>query len=123
MYRIKEIRQKDSEGQFPTTYPIGTDGTLVDMLSGLDNEVELKLGGNHDSYIEEVSDTVTRITETYYDLAHDRTYICVTTITENQDDTTTIVIVLSQNDVEIRRKTVTIPVDAATMNIREELSL
>lgn len=45
--RIKQIKQKQN-GVFPSAgVPIGTDGLLVDMLSQLDLEEELKLGGSH----------------------------------------------------------------------------
>lgn len=47
MNRIKSIRQKNSGGSFNAPIPFGTDGNLVDMASGLNNEQELKLGGNH----------------------------------------------------------------------------
>ena len=122
MYRVKEIRQKNSSGSFDVGVPLGTDGILVDMLSGLDNEEELKLGGNHNSYIEEVSDSVTRITETYYDLAGTTVeYTVITLITENANGSTTIEVSLSKVGTLVRSKTVTIPADAASMMIREEL--
>ena len=44
--RIKQIRPRQS-GSFPTSIPIGTDGLLVDMISQLDLEEEIRLGGNH----------------------------------------------------------------------------
>lgn len=45
--RIKQIKPKQY-GQFPDVgIPIGTDGLLVDMISQLDLEQEIRLGGNH----------------------------------------------------------------------------
>jgi hypothetical protein len=44
--RIKEIRQKTSSG-YTTGIPIGSSGYLIDMLSSLDLEEELKLGNDH----------------------------------------------------------------------------
>ena len=44
--RIKQIRPRLS-GSFPTSIPIGTDGLLVDMVSQLDLEEQIRLGGNH----------------------------------------------------------------------------
>lgn len=63
--RIKQIRQKSSSGNYLAGIPIGTDGLLVDMLSNLDLEEELRLGGNH--YVEiQDDDQATRIYEWYY---------------------------------------------------------
>ena len=62
--RIKQIRTKNEAG-FSTGVPIGTDGILVDMLSELDLEEEIKLGGNH--YVEITqTDVATEIKEWYY---------------------------------------------------------
>lgn len=63
--RIKQIRQKDSNGNYLTSVPLGADGFLVDMFSGLDLEEELKLGGNHYTEITE-DDDVTIIKEWYF---------------------------------------------------------
>lgn len=54
--RIKQIRQKDSNGNYLTSIPLGADGFLIDMFSGLDLEEELKLGSNHYVEIKEVED-------------------------------------------------------------------
>lgn len=65
--RIKQIRQKSSSG-YLTGIPLGADGLLVDMLSGLDLEEELRLGGNH--YVEivdtEVNEQVTTTIKEWY---------------------------------------------------------
>lgn len=62
--RIKQIRKK-SGSSFSTGIPIGTDGILVDMISGLDLEEEIKLGGNH--YVDIFqTDTSTQIKEWYF---------------------------------------------------------
>lgn len=63
--RIKQIRKRNNLNSFDGI-PLGTDGLLVDMISGLDLEEELRLGNNHRVSIEEISDTVTQITELYY---------------------------------------------------------
>lgn len=55
--RIKQIRKKTSNG-YTTGIPIGTDGILVDMLSGLDLEEELKLGNNHYVQIKDLKETI-----------------------------------------------------------------
>ena len=62
--RIKQIRQKTSSG-YSSGIPIGADGFLIDMLSQLDLEEELKLGGNHYADIQE-TDTEMTITEYYF---------------------------------------------------------
>lgn len=62
--RIKQIRTR-SNSDFPTGVPIGTDGILVDMLSELDLEEEIRLGGNH--YVDIVqTNTATEIREWYF---------------------------------------------------------
>lgn len=62
--RIKQIRQKDNNNNYSTPIPLGADGFLVDMFSGLDLEEELKLGSNHYVEIEE-RENVTIIKEWY----------------------------------------------------------
>lgn len=78
--RVKQVRQVNvkngSQNSYKSAIPIGTDGLLVDMLSQLDLEEELRIGGNHYTTIDE-SETVdsetkevtytTIITELYYD--------------------------------------------------------
>ena len=44
--RVKEIKSKIGDS-FSTPYPIGTDALYVDVLSKLDLEEQLKLGGPH----------------------------------------------------------------------------
>ena len=62
--RIKQIRPRQS-GSFPTSIPIGTDGLLVDMVSQLDLEEEIRLGGNHYVSITQTK-TSTVIKEWYF---------------------------------------------------------
>lgn len=62
--RIKEIRQKTSSG-YTTGIPIGSSGYLIDMLSSLDLEEELKLGNDHYATIEQTDEVVT-IKEWYF---------------------------------------------------------
>lgn len=75
--RIKQIRKKEIGGfDSNSSIPFGTDGLLVDMLSGLDLEEELKLGNNHhyveiEDIIEQVNGEdiiVTQIKEYYLDI-------------------------------------------------------
>lgn len=63
--RIKQIRQKNASGNY-MNYPIGSQGTLIDMLSELDLEEELKIGGNHYVQVDNVSDELTYVREWYY---------------------------------------------------------
>ena len=93
------------------------------MLSGLDNEQEIKLGGNHTSVITEVNATTTSIVETYKALDNTTvTYVVETTIVENNDSSTNITIVLKQNGTVINSKSIVIPAeDGAILEIEEEL--
>ena len=129
--RIKGLRKKQSNGAFGEFKPFGTDGTLVDMLSGLDNEQELKLGGNHSaSIVESVVNTenVTTITERYLDKTNTTIqYSVVTNITSHSNGSTTIVSTLySGSDLTttpLNVKTTTIPANGAVdFTIGEVLS-
>lgn len=130
--RIKGLRQKESTGLFTDFIPFGTDGILVDMLSGLDNEQEIKLGGNHTAAITETinkdNEPVTTITESY----KDRTgtvvqYTVVNEIIEHEDGSTTITgAIYHGSDITteaLNIKTITIPtmVDSS-ITIEEELT-
>lgn len=123
MDRIKGLRQKQSDSSYNSLIPFGTDGVLVDMLSGLDNEQEIKLGGNHTSVITEVNATTTSIVETYKALDNTTvTYVVETTIVEKNDSSTNITIVLKQNGTVINSKSIVIPAeDGAILEIEEEL--
>ncbi len=66
--RIKQIRQKDSNNNF-ISYPIGVEGNFVDLLSNLNLEEELKIGGNHYVTIDEKSSQLI-IKEYYSKLPH-----------------------------------------------------
>jgi len=90
MDRIKGLRQKNQNTYNPLV-PFGTDGILVDMASGLNNEEELKLGGNHNVSITEANG-ITTITETYLDQADPKQvkYTVKTEISENNNGTTII---------------------------------
>ena len=61
--RVKQIRQKDSNNNF-ISYPIGVEGNFVDLLSNLNLEEELKIGGNHYVEIEDGQDYL--IIKEYY---------------------------------------------------------
>lgn len=62
--RIKQIRQKVENNDY-SPYPIGSEGQYIDMLSKLDLEEELKLGGNHYVTVEEFEDK-TIVREKYF---------------------------------------------------------
>lgn len=129
--KSKGLRQKQANGSFGAFVPFGTDGTLVDMLSGLDNEIEMKLGGNHTSTIVESvvqDENVTIITERYKDRTNNViVYTVVTKITEHTDGSTTIVsAIYSGSDTTLTPlnvKTITIPPDGTVdFTIGEVLS-
>lgn len=63
--RVKQIKPRQG-GSFPDSgIPIGTDGLLVDMISQLDLEEEIRLGGNHYVDISQTK-TSTVIREWYF---------------------------------------------------------
>ena len=129
--KSKGLRQKQPNGSFGPFVPFGTDGTLVDMLSGLNNELEMKLGGNHTSTIVESvvqEENVTTITERYKAIDNNTVvYSVVTTITEHANGSTTIVsAIYSGSDTTLTPlnvKTITIPSDGTVdFTIGEVLS-
>ena len=123
MSKIKGSRQKVDANTYSPLVPFGTDGILVDMLSDLTLEEELKLGGNHISAIDESGNNV-EITETFKDSNGVTKYTAVTTITENQNGSTTITIVLTDSDNVSKTKTIIIPAQATNnvLTIGEVLS-
>jgi len=61
----KGFYQKNQDNTYGSYTPFGTDGQLVDMISGLNLEYELKLGTEHDVQIHNDSETLTTIIENY----------------------------------------------------------
>lgn len=62
--RVKQIKRREN-GNFSSSIPIGTQGLFVDMISTLDLEEQIRLGGNH--YVDIVdTDTTTEIKEWYF---------------------------------------------------------
>ena len=133
--RIKGLRQKLSDGSFDSLVPFGTDGALVDMLSGLDNEIEMKLGGNHTATIIESieqNEPTTTVIEKYIDKndLQNIYYSLKTVITEHADGSTTIVSAIYPGDyteddaiLPLNTKTITIPSNGtANFTIGEVLS-
>ena len=124
MSKIKGLRKKTDASTYGPLVPFGTDGILVDMFSDLTLEEELKLGGNHVSAIDE-SGNNTIITESFKKgNNNDSYYTVVTTITENQDGSTSITVVLTDSNNVSKTKTITIPAQAINnvLTIGEVLS-
>lgn len=129
MNRIKGLRKKTGTSSYGNLVPFGTDGILVDMLSGLNNEEELKLGGNHSVTV--TTDSLTGndvITEIYYEnnnnphTSADIAYTVESVIAESSG-TTTITVSLwvgEKSGVASRVKTITIP--SSGTSISEVLS-
>lgn len=85
---IKGSRQKNTTGDYADYIPFGADGEYIDMLSGLNLERELKLGGDHLTSIVE-QDGVTTITQKYADdESTGKYYKVITTISESAAGTT-----------------------------------
>lgn len=85
--RIKQVSKKTSSG-FTNPIPFGTDGLLVDMLSGLDLEEELKLGNNHSATIIQYQNNTTEIEEKYKNNEGSIEFSVLTLITEGNNGTT-----------------------------------
>ena len=65
--RIKQVKRKEGNS-FSSSIPIGTQGLFVDMISTLDLEEQIRLGGNH--YIDIIdTDTDTEIRQWYFSQA------------------------------------------------------
>lgn len=62
--RVKQIRKKTGSDTY-LSLPIGSQGLLVDMVSQLDLEEEIRLGGNHYTTITS-TDLATTIKEWYF---------------------------------------------------------
>lgn len=128
---IKGSRQKTASG-YSDYLPFGADGKYIDMLSGLDLEKQLKLGGDHSASIRQVNGN-TVITEKYADdNAVGAYYKVVTTISESEDPQTgtPMTTITSQlywvdnqgDDVLKNTKTITIQEDGNEADITEVLS-
>lgn len=113
--RVKQIRQKDSSGNFTTSIPIGTNGLLVDMLSNLDLEEELKLGNDHYAQITQDEDSgITTIKEWYFtepkngreisEMVNYMTYSAQIVIDQSEGTTTSIEMTLYQKDIQDSNK-------------------
>ena len=129
MERVKNLRKKITPNSFGDPIPIGTDGILVDMLSGLDNEQELKLGGNHIADISE-DGNITTIIEQYCknDVAKTIVYTVKTVVVDNEDNSTTITVEIYNGNStavadKLNTKIINIPVEVPnqSLTIEEEL--
>lgn len=123
---IKGSRQKTATG-YSDYIPFGADGEYIDMLSGLNLERELKLGGDHSASIGQDSQGNTVITQKYADEETTGAYYKVITTIEEGIGATTITSQLhwinSQgNDTLKNTKTITIEEDGEQTEITEVLS-
>lgn len=128
MDRIKGIRQKTGQNTYAPLVPFGTDAILVDFLSGLDLEQQLKIGGNHTTSIIENNENQTTVTEKYYNqngVANANVTYTVKTVIIQNNNTTTITISIyegNQTTTVLRSKTITITDNATTSTVQEVLS-
>ena len=123
---IKGSRQKTATG-YSDYIPFGADGKYIDMLSGLDLEKELKLGGDHSASITQNLQGNTVITQKYADEETIGAYYKVVTTIEEDANITTITSQLywvdSQgNDTLKNTKTITIEENGEQAEITEVLS-
>ena len=112
MEKVKSLYKKTAVNSFGNLIPIGSEGQYIDMLSGLDNEQELKLGGNHTTSIS-INNNVTTITEDYKKADNTTIVYKVITTIENINTGTEIISSLYSVDGQvqflIKTKTITIP--------------
>lgn len=123
---IKGTRQKINAGSYADYIPFGADGEYIDMMSGLDLEKELRLGGDHiTSIVQNNGQTV--ITEKYAKSSITTNfYKVVTTIAESNGNVTITSVLYwvndSGTDVTKKTKTITITDTSTGTNISEVLS-
>lgn len=88
MKRIKTLSQRLQNGTFSSPYPIGTDGLLVDMLSGSSLEEEMHLGSPTETSFSQDENNVMTITEVYKkeESQTSKYYIMVTTFEVENDN-------------------------------------
>ena len=127
--RIKGLHVKTGPQSYSSLMPFGSDGQLIDMISSLDLEQELKLGGNHYVELEEDDDNdVLVIKEWYYtqpkenktraEMSQFCTHSVVTSFTEN---TATTAIEVGQDNVLLHTKRIIInPPNANKIEIAQE---
>lgn len=123
---IKGTRQKIATGSYADYVPFGADGEYVDMMSGLNLERELKLGGDHlTSIVQRNGQTV--VTEKYAKASVTTNFYKVVTTIAESNGSTTITSVLywvneSGRDIVKKTKTITIADTGTGTNISEVLS-
>lgn len=124
---IKGSRQKLSTGSYSDFIPFGADGEYIDMLSGLNLERQLKLGGDHSAVIGQDANGNTVITQKYADAETTGAYYRVITTIAEAAAATTITSQLhwvnnQGNDILKNTKTITIVEDGEETDVTEVLS-
>lgn len=128
MQRIKGFRKKGASNNYNALIPFGSDGILIDMLSGLHLEYELVIGGKRNSTITENSTNII-FTNQYYNNSGAIQYTLTTTIPQTAitatSGTVNIIIDLFNGNStaaanRLKRKTLTL--NAATGAFTETLS-
>ena len=128
MERVKGYRKKRADDSYAPLVPFGSDGILIDMLSGLHLEYELVIGGKRNSTITENSTNII-FTNQYYNNAGNIQYTLTTTIPQTAitatSGTVNIIIDLFNGNStaaanRLKRKTLTL--NAATGAFTEALS-
>lgn len=128
MERVKGYRKKRADDSYAPLVPFGSDGILIDMLSGLHLEYELVIGGKRNSTITENSTNII-FTNQYYNNSGAIQYTLTTTIPQTAitatSGTVNIIIDLFNGNStaaanRLKRKTLTL--NAATGAFTETLS-
>ena len=120
--RVKGYRKKAETG-YEAFIPFGSDGEFIDILSGLNLEEEMRLGGRRNVSFSE-NDGAIIITETYYNTSGTQIYRVVTTLSSGAitsgSGTVTVDLYVGTSTTRKIRKTITVS-DSGNTNI-EELS-
>ena len=115
--RVKGYRKKAETG-YEAFIPFGSDGEFIDILSGLNLEEEMRLGGRRDvGFSENTNGTIT-VTETYYNASNTQIYRVVTTLSSGAitsgSGTVTVDLYTGTSSTRTKRKTITVSASGNT---------
>lgn len=114
--RVKGYRKKAETG-YEAFIPFGSDGEFIDILSGLNLEEEMRLGGRRNVSFSENDNTIT-VTETYYNADGTQIYRVVTTLSSGAitsgSGTVTVDLYTGTSSTRTKRKTITVSASGNT---------
>lgn len=126
MQRIKQLSQRESNGQFSPFYPIGADGLNIDMLSGSNLEEELHLGSPGITTFDTDETGKVTITEEYRkdESQTDKYHVMMTTFEVVNNEMTIVqkLYYMKDSQLELKKtKTVTFISSDNHLKIKEEV--